>query len=76
MGPAKWSYHSPVILDIFRRRVAGWCVADAESATLFQPLSGNAIIKHNLAPGPLSLHADRGSPVKAKATVLLVARQL
>jgi transposase InsO family protein len=32
MGPAKWScYYRYVILDIFSRRVVGWCVADAES---------------------------------------------
>ncbi len=37
MGPAKWSYfYLYVILDIFSRRVVGWCVADAESATLFK----------------------------------------
>src|SRR6202012_1217721 len=39
MGPAKWSYsYLYVILDIFSRRVVGWCVADAESAVLFKPL--------------------------------------
>jgi putative transposase len=31
MGPAKWTYfYLYVILDIFSRRVVGWCVADAE----------------------------------------------
>jgi putative transposase len=31
MGPAKWSYfYLYVILDIFSRRVVGWCVADAD----------------------------------------------
>jgi putative transposase len=30
MGPTKWSYfYLYVILDIFSRRVVGWCVADA-----------------------------------------------
>jgi transposase InsO family protein len=34
MGPAKWSYfYLYVILDIFSRRVVGWCVADAENST-------------------------------------------
>lgn len=29
MGPTKWSYfYLYVILDIFSRRVVGWCVAD------------------------------------------------
>jgi len=74
MGPTKWSYfYLYVILDIFSRRVVGWCVADAESATLFQPLFDDAIEKHNVPPGQLTLHADRGGPMKAKATAFLLA---
>jgi putative transposase len=74
MGPTKWSYfYLYVILDIFSRRVVGWCVADAESATLFWPLFDDAIAKHNVPAGQLTLHADRGSPMKAKATALLLA---
>jgi putative transposase len=74
MGPAKWSYfYLYVILDIFSRRVVGWCVADSESATLFQPLFEDAIAKHNVPPGQLTLHADRGGPMKAKATAFLLA---
>ncbi len=74
MGPTKWSYfYLYVILDIFSRRVVGWCVADAESATLFRPLFDDAIAKHNVPPGQLTLHADRGGPMKAKATALLLA---
>jgi transposase InsO family protein len=74
MGPKKWSYfYLYVILDIFSRRVVGWCVADAESATLFKPLFDDAITKHNVPPGQLTLHADRGGPMKAKATAFLLA---
>ena len=74
MGPTKWSYfYLYVILDIFSRRVVGWCVADAESATLFRPLFDDAIAKHNVPPGQLTLHADRGRPMTAKATALLLA---
>jgi putative transposase len=74
MGPAKWSYfYLYVILDIFSRRVVGWCVADAESAVLFKPLLDDAIAKHNVPRGQLTLHADRGGPMKAKATALLLA---
>jgi len=74
MGPEKWSYfYLYVILDIFSRRVVGWRVADAESATLFQPLFEDALEKHNVPPGQLTLHADRGGPMKAKATVFLLA---
>jgi len=74
MGPTKWSYfYLYVILDIFSRRVISWCVADAESAVLFRPLFDDAIAKHNVPPGQLTLHADRGGPMRAKATALLLA---
>jgi putative transposase len=74
MGPQKWSYfYLYVILDIFSRRVVAWCVADAETASLFKPLFDNAVEKHNIMPGQLTLHADRGSPMKAKATAFLLA---
>jgi len=74
MGPTKWSYfYLYVILDIFSRRVVGWRVADAESATLFRPLFDDAVTKHDVPPGQLTLHADRGGPMKAKATAFLLA---
>lgn len=74
MGPAKWSYfYLYVILDIFSRRVVGWCVADAESASLFKVLFDDAIAKHDVPPSQLTLHADRGGPMKAKATAQLLA---
>ncbi len=74
MGPAKWSYfYLYVIIDIFSRRVVAWQIADAESAALFKPLFDDAIVKHDVAPGQLTLHADRGGPMKARATALLLA---
>jgi putative transposase len=73
-GPTKWSYfYLYVIIDIFSRRVVGWCVADAENATLFKALFDDTLTKHNVPPGQLILHADRGGPMKAKATALLLA---
>ena len=73
-GPAKWTYfYLYVILDIFSRRVVGWCVADAESATLFKVLFDDTLAKHAVPPGQLTLHADRGGPMKAKATALMLA---
>jgi putative transposase len=74
MGPAKWNYfYLYVILDIFSRRVVGWCIADVESAALFKPLLQDAITKNLVTPGQLTLHADRGGPMKAKATAFLLA---
>ena len=55
-GPAKWSYfYLYVIIDIFSRRVVGWCVADAESAALFKPLFDDAFAKHAVPPGQLTI---------------------
>jgi len=74
MGPEKWTYfYLYVIIDIFSRRVVGWCVADSESAVLFKPLFQDAVAKHAVSPGQLTLHADRGPSMKAKATAFLLA---
>src|ERR1035437_9056684 len=62
-----------IIIDIFSRRIVAWQIADAESAALFKPLFDDAIVKHDVVPGQLTLHADRGGPMKAKATALLLA---
>ena len=62
-----------MIIDIFSRRVVGWCVADTESAALFKPLFQDAVAKHAVNPGQLTLHADRGPSMKAKATAFLLA---
>jgi putative transposase len=73
-GPTKWSYfYLYVMIDIFSRRIVGWCVADAESAVLFKALFDDTIAKYYVPPGQLTLHADRGGPMKAKATALLLA---
>lgn len=73
-GPVKWTYfYLYVIIDIFSRRVVGWRVADAENAALFKELFDETIAKHDVLPGQLTLHADRGGPMKAKATALLLA---
>jgi putative transposase len=74
MGPQKWTYfYLYVIIDIFSRRVVGWCVADRESAALFKPLFLETLAKHGVNPGQLILHADRGPSMTAKATAFLLA---
>ena len=74
MGPAKWTYfYLYVIIDIFSRRIVGWCLADAENTTIFKMLFNDAMIKHQVPPGQLTLHADRGAPMKAKATAQMLA---
>lgn len=74
MGPVKWSYfYLYVILDIFSRRVVGWRIEHAESASQFKALFVDAMGKHAVPRDQLTLHADRGGPMKAKTTALMLA---
>jgi putative transposase len=74
LGPVKWTYfYLYVILDIFSRYVVGWMVAHADSAQLAQDLIGATCVKHGIAPGMLTIHADRGSSMKSKPVALLLA---
>jgi len=73
-GPAKWSsFQLYVIIDIFSRCVVGWMLADRESATLAKKLIAETCRRHGITPGTLTLHADRGSAMTAKATGHLLA---
>ena len=73
-GPAKWTgYHLYVILDVFSRYVVGWMVAGRESAALAQRLIGATLHKQGIAPGTLTIHADRGSSMRSKPVALLLA---
>ena len=48
-------------------------MADRESAPLFKALFDDTLAKNAIPPGQLTLHADRGGPMKAKATALMLA---
>jgi len=74
LGPVKWSYfYLYVILDIFSRYVVGWMVATRESAILAERLINETCEKQGIAPGQLTIHADRGSSMKSKPVALLLA---
>ena len=73
-GPVKWLYFSLyVVLDIFSRYVAGWLVAERESHELAGRLITQSMAKQGVTPGTLTLHSDRGAPMKAKPLVQLLA---
>lgn len=66
-GPAKWTcFHLYVILDIFSRYVVGWMVAPRESGELAEQLIADTVDKQQIAPGTLTLHADRGTSMRSK----------
>jgi len=73
-GPVKWLYFSLyVLLDIFSRYVVGWLVAEREDGELAGRLIAESCAKQGVAPGALTVHSDRGSPMKAKPLVRLLA---
>ena len=73
-GPVKWTcYHLYVILDVFSRYVVGWMIAYRESAELAKRLIDHACRAQLIAPGQLTVHADRGSSMKSKPVALLLA---
>ena len=72
--PRQWTYfYLYVILDVFSRYVAGWMVAQRESADLATRLISSTCKKQKMEPGQLGLHADRGSAMRSKTVGLLLA---
>jgi putative transposase len=73
-GPAKWTYYYLyVILDVFSRYAVGWMVAYQELAVLAERLIGEVCRRQGIEPGQLTIHADRGSPMKSKTVALLLS---
>jgi transposase InsO family protein len=73
-GPQKWSYYYLyVILDIFSRYVTGWMIASRESQSLAKRLIEESCEKQNIAPGQLTIHADRGPSMRSKTVAQLLA---
>lgn len=73
-GPAKWNYYYLyVILDIFSRYAVGWMVATRETAELAKTLIEKTCMRQNIDRSQLTIHSDRGSPMKSKAVALLLS---
>lgn len=73
-GPNKWSYYQLyVILDVFSRYVVGWMVAERESSVLADRLIAETCKRQSIAPGQLTLHADRGTSMTSKPVAFLLA---
>jgi putative transposase len=68
----KWHFfYLYVLLDIYSRYVVGWLLADAENAGLASALIDDTCTKHSIDRSQLTLHSDRGSPMRAKTTAEL-----
>jgi len=71
-GPIPYLYYSLyVILDLFSRYVVGWMVALEESAHLAARLIEQTCAKQGIVPQHLTIHADRGAPMRSKLVALL-----
>jgi len=74
VGPAKWTYYYLyVILDVFSRYVVGWLVAYRELAALAERLIAETCRRQGIAPGQLTIHADRGTAMTSKPVAFLLA---
>lgn len=62
-----------VVVDLFSRYVVGWMVAERESAKLAQHLFADTCTRHDVMPGSLTVHADRGGPMRSDGLAQLLA---
>ena len=73
-GPYRWTWFQLyVILDVFSRYAVGWLVAPRESARLAEELIADAVFRHEIGQGQLTIHADRGSSMTSKTVTQLLA---
>ena len=73
LGPVKWTYYYLyVILDIFSRYVVGWMLALREAAHLAKRLIAESCLKQGIAPGQLTVHADRGPSMRSQGVAMLL----
>lgn len=73
-GPQKWTYYYLyVMLDIYSRYAVGWYIARRESAAVAQEFIANCCLDQGIDDGQLTIHADRGGPMKAKGTAQLLS---
>lgn len=62
-----------MIIDIFSRYVVDWMVAPGESAELAEAFIARAVAGQGIAPGALTIHADRGTSMTSKGVAELLA---
>jgi putative transposase len=74
LGPAKWTwFYLYVILDVFSRYVVAWTVQYRENGQIATALIEQATEQQQITPKILTLHADRGGPMRSKPVAFLLA---
>ncbi len=73
-GPAKWTaFYLYVILDVFSRYVVGWTVQYRETGQLATALIAQSVEQQQITREQLTVHADRGIPMRSKPVAFLMA---
>jgi putative transposase len=73
-GPVRGQfYYLYVVIDLYSRLVVGWLLADRECEELARRLLEQSYRKHAVQPGQLTVHADRGAPMKSKSVKALLS---
>jgi putative transposase len=65
-------YYLYVAIDIYSRLVVGWLLADRECEERASRLLEQSYRKHHVSPGQLTVHADRGAPMRSKSVKQLL----
>jgi transposase InsO family protein len=52
-----------VVLDLFSRYIVSWMLSHKENSALARQLMDESVGRYQIAPGQLTLHQDRGSPM-------------
>jgi putative transposase len=74
LGPAKWTYfYLYAILDVFSRYVVGWTVQHRETGSVAEALIAQAVEQQQITREQLTIHADRGGPMRSKPVAFLLA---
>jgi putative transposase len=73
-GPMRGQFYNLyVMLDIFSRYVVGWTIVARESREVARAFLLATFKRHDIAPGQLACHSDRGASMVAKTTLQLYA---
>lgn len=63
-----------VMLDLFSRFVVGWMIARRESKALAEHFVAATCQQQGITPGQLTIHSDRGNPMRAGTMADLLAQ--
>jgi putative transposase len=73
-GPAKWTaFYLYVILDVFSRYAVGWTVQYRETGPIATALIAQSVEQQQITREQLTVHADRGIPMRSKPVAFLMA---